>query len=100
MGPGGGGGMGAAAEKAKRLRCSVVPVIPSPPTTTTTTTRRRDRCVQKGVAGLNYASIRRDETGCNLWLIANENQADHRQHHPIILNPRAATARPARGNAD
>lgn len=51
-------------------------------------------------AGLNYPSIRGDETGCNLWLIANENPADHRQDYPIILNPRAATARPPRGNAD
>ena len=51
------------------------------------------------VDGLNYPSIRGDETGCNLWLIANENAVDYRQDYPIILNPRAASARP-RGNAD
>lgn len=47
-------------------------------------------------AWLNYPSIRGAESGCNLRLIANENPLEQRRGYPIILNPRAATARPPR----
>lgn len=73
MGPRG----AAAAEKAKRVRCSGVPVFKSCSDHTidillnlSPGEKRRVSGVETRAAGLNYPSIRGDETRCNLWLIA------------------------------